>query len=400
MAFEECLYLANLNEDYKLKIKSLVSISACYLQMSDLHKVIFYYHKILDIESDLLTKTSNKTTGDLMSMIQFNDEIINLELRIAIRQNLFTAHYRLGKLRICCFYLKEMILIIDSQLHLNTLENAKQILTGSLFELFEYVQIKMDAAVELCKFYVLFKEFIQLEALLAQMLRFVEGILEKDALNEGMNEKALLNMKHFRIKCYAFMGICQAGLREFRHAKLCTKKSLHLIEKQVQQSQHVGATTTTTAKSASTTNLTSISTFSLSSLPITDSRTITHLKIECLLSACEACNQEIKTFRDMKSKMFKLLPEDLTASDEFNANEIKSVQQCLEQRIKYAKEAYLLSKTLIDPNLRAQATFEFAMVCSKFIKFYLLNYIFFIDDNTRNPDRCLNFFNPVLSYLK
>ena len=384
LAFEECLYLANLNEDYKLKIKSLVSISACYLQMSDLHKVIFYYHKILDIESDLLTKISNKTTGDLMSMIQFNDEIINLELRIAIRQNLFTAHYRLGKLRICCFYLKEMILIIDSQLHLNSLENAKQILAGSLFELFEYVQIKMDAAVELCKFYVLFKEFMQLEALLAQMLRFVEGILEKDALSESMNEKALLNMKHFRIKCYAFMGVCQAGLREFRHAKLCTKKSLHLIEKQVQQhSQHAGAT-----KSASTTNLTSISTLSLSSLPLTDSRTITHLKIECLLSACEACNQEIKTFRDMRSKMFKLLPEDLAALDEFTANEIKSVQQCFEQRIQYAKEAYLLSKTLIDPNLRAQATFEFAMVSSN-LEFYLLNYFFYF--NHKRMKNILNF---------
>lgn len=188
MAYEECLYLAGLNDDYKLKIKALVSISSCYLQLSDLHKVIYYYHKILDIETDLIFKNSNKITPDLNS-IQFNDELINLELRIAVRQNLFTAHYRLGKLRLCCHYLSEMILIIDNQLGLNFHENMPEVLDESIFELFEYVQIKMDASIELCKFYILFKEFGILEALLSQMLKFSEVLIKKG--------KAFMNLDSF-----------------------------------------------------------------------------------------------------------------------------------------------------------------------------------------------------------
>jgi hypothetical protein len=124
-----------LNEDHKLKIKALVLISSCYLLKSDLHRVIYFYHKILDIESDLLYNNSGKLTD--LNLLQFNDEIINLELRIAIRQNLFTAHYRLGKLRLCCYYLKEMTDIIDNQLNLN----ANEINRTNLLELFDYIQV-------------------------------------------------------------------------------------------------------------------------------------------------------------------------------------------------------------------------------------------------------------------
>lgn len=179
LAFEECLYLATLNDDFKLKVKALVNISSCYLQISDLHKVIYYYHKILDIEYDLTLNNVNKQASTNLNALLLNDEVINLELRIAVRQNLFTAHYRLGKLRLCCYYLIEMIAIIDNHLDLNFDKNTSKTISDDVFEFFEYVQIKMDASIELCKFFVMFKEFIKLEILLNKLLEFVEAIIEK-----------------------------------------------------------------------------------------------------------------------------------------------------------------------------------------------------------------------------
>ena len=149
------------------------------MQISDLHKVIYYYHKILDIEYDLMVNNANKQASTNLNILLFNDEVINLELRIAIRQNLFTAHYRLGKLRLCCYYLIEMISIIDNHLDLNFEKNTKKTISDGVFEFFEYVQIKMDASIELCKFFVMFKEFIKLEILLNKLLEFSEAIIAK-----------------------------------------------------------------------------------------------------------------------------------------------------------------------------------------------------------------------------
>ncbi len=340
MALEECLYLASLNSDFKLKIKALLSISACYLLTSDLHKVIYYYHKILDIETDLLHKTSeDRRTLTNINILQFSDEVINLELRIAIRQNLFTAHYRLGKLRLCCYYLNEMIMIIDSQLDLSNPE--KVISIDLLAGVFDYVQIKLDASIELCKFHVMFKEFIHLEKLLNSMLVFVKNLIEKLQLDESqLRQKPYSNLKLFKIRCYSFMGICQAGLREFRFSKLCTRKSLQLVENEIRASIDENA-----------------------SVSVSDSRRgLTSLKIDCLLNAAEASNQVIQTFTEMKETDFRLLSE-MAGIDSYSKIEVDTVLEAYDQRISLAKEAFMLSKSLFDPNLRVKVTFEFAMVC-------------------------------------
>jgi tetratricopeptide (TPR) repeat protein len=106
LAFEECFYLGFSMDDYRLKIKSIVLISSCYLEIGDLHKAILYYQKLIDIETYLLESQENMVQTEFNAT---NEEIINLELRIAIRQNLYMTHlrylnrliYHLKRLLIC-----------------------------------------------------------------------------------------------------------------------------------------------------------------------------------------------------------------------------------------------------------------------------------------------------------
>lgn len=91
LAFEECFYLGYSMDDYRLKIKSIILISACYLDTGELHRAILYYQKLIDIESSLLTSQPNLVQTDLNTT---NEEIINLELRLAVRQNLYMTHLR------------------------------------------------------------------------------------------------------------------------------------------------------------------------------------------------------------------------------------------------------------------------------------------------------------------
>lgn len=99
--------------------------------------------------------------------------------------------------------------------------------------------------------------------------------------------------------------------------------------------------------------------FSLSS---GDLRNLSQLKIECLLNAAQECQQMISTFKEMKVSDFRLLTEKSQPQDDFSINEVNTVMQAYEERIKFCKEAYMLSKSIIDPNLIAQVVFEFAMV--------------------------------------
>lgn len=108
--------------------------------------------------------------------------------------------------------------------------------------------------------------------------------------------------------------------------------------------------------------LTSVSQSTFNIMSVGNTRELTLLKVECLSNAAEAANQMIKTFKEMKQLDFRLLPEDENEKDGFSKAEISGVIQAYEERIDYAKQAYMLSKSLIDPNLRAQVTFEFAMV--------------------------------------
>ncbi len=80
------------------------------------------------------------------------------------------------------------------------------------------------------------------------------------------------------------------------------------------------------------------------------------------MNAAQEAHQVILTFKDMKSTDFRLLDEKAELRDTFSINEINSVMQAFEERIKHCKEAYMLSKSVIDPNLIAQVIFEFAMV--------------------------------------
>ena len=343
LAFEECLYLANFNEDYKLKAKTIVQISACYLQKNDLPKVIFYYHKLIDIESDLLNNT--KSNQDI-SLLQFKDEIISFDLRVAIRQNLFTAHFRLGKLELCLVYLNDLIKIIDNQFSLNDYEDFK-VIVGHIFQQFEFIQTKMDASIELCKLNILLGKFLDLQKILNSMLEFAENVLEKRSNEFSLTTKQLNSLQHFKIKCYSYMGICLAGLREFRFARMCSKKSLLLIEKEIESSgaNDNGPAVSTSGESQADSGA--------------DVKSLILFKVECLVNASEACHQVVSTFKEMAEADSSILTTQASI-DEFAKNEIKTINENIEQRITYAKEAYLLSKTLIDPQLRAQVTFNFA----------------------------------------
>ena len=339
MAFEECLYLGSLNEDNKVRIKAIVSVSSCYLESGDLHKVIYYYHKLIDIEQNLF-RMSSQLKEEIDSSDQFSESLINIELRIAIRQNLFTAHHRLGKLRICCYYLNEIIDIIDKKFNLNIENINENIFYKILLESFEFIQIKIDASIELIKLYIIFGEYIKLNNLLNGMLKFVEIINEFNYANEkhiqaSLNNSQMNSLRYFKIKCYSYLGICLAGLRDFRYSKLCTKKALCLIDKEIELKSSLSEES---AKN--------------------DAKLLKLLKIECLLEASDSCLHQIKVFKEMK------ITNDLITydnNDSFNCEEKRSLLEMYEKRIDYAKNAYMLSKSFIDPNLRVQTTFQLAL---------------------------------------
>ena len=309
LAYEECFYLASLSNDNKVKIKTIVSISSCYLDANDWHKAIFYYHKLIDIESSLLNNNSTRESPEE------HLEIINLELRIAIRQNLFTAHFRLGKLRMCVFYLNEIIQIIDSQLKLNDPQNFS-ILNGNLFDSFEFIQIKMDATVELIKLYILFKEFLQMEKLLNSMLQFVENVFEKGDAENSLTQKQSNSLIYFKIKCYSYFGICLAGLRDYRYSKLCTRKSLCLIDREIEMQKNQQQQGNSDEESVLTSDS---QVFGSSTNSI---RLLTLLKVECLIDATEACVQYKKAFKELKSFNDSYYSEENL--DNFDLDEIES----------------------------------------------------------------------------
>ena len=235
----------------KLKVDALIAVSTCYLQLGDLHKVIFYYHKLLDIEASQETNETKRRERDPSSEAASSSsaahhvvKFIELELRVAIRQNLFTAHHRLGELKQCCFYLNEILAIVDGQLarvhrlaeegKLKSAGGGSSVGGGSEtpphFDLF---QVKMDATNELVKLYVMFEAFVALNTLLNGALAFVETFAERRTFDYGTSERQLTAMRYFKAKCYAQLAICMAGVRNFRYARLCVRKSLHLVDKEL-----------------------------------------------------------------------------------------------------------------------------------------------------------------------
>lgn len=314
ITYEECYHLSDLNDDLRLKIKSLISLSSCYLEMSDLHKVIYYYHKLIDFETLIDSKSLVKSSSSLNTV-----EIINLELRVAIRQNLFIAHYKLGKLRICCYYLDQIINLIDKNCDYSRPSVA---LASNSFDFF---QIKIDASIELCKLYYIFGEFILMKSLLDKILYFIENIIDKSEWSE-LDHKHINSLRYFKIKCYSHLGICLAGLRDFRLSKLGTRKSLCLIDAEFLK-------------------------------PNCDLSILNSLKIECLLDAVDASNQILKTYKEMQIFCNEPMLGPNNSFDQFEINDLIDLKL---KKVDIAKNAYFLAKSVIDPSVKSQTAFVLA----------------------------------------
>jgi len=199
------------------------------------------------------------------------------------------------------------------------------------------------------------------------MFQFVENLIKKTDLEKCLDEKPFCNLKYFRIKCFSFNAIAMAGLREFRFSKLCSRKSIALINKENQQ-QNSKTSINSNYRSSATTNKTTRSDFTFNESSrdyfgsFNQTKLINFLKVELLMNASEATHQIIKTFKEMKNIDFSIL-SDFKANnlDIYEKNELDFVLECYDKRIEYAKQAYLESKSLIDPNLRIQATFNLAI---------------------------------------
>ncbi len=189
------------------------------------------------------------------------------------------------------------------------------------------------------------------------MLQFVENLITKAKLENNLDEKPFNNLKYFRIKCFSFMGIAMAGLREFRFSKLCIRKSLALINKESEQK----ITTTSYRPRTAKTTYSDFTFDSSRDFSVPESKILSLLKIELLMNASDATHQIIKTFKEMKNIDYSILSDFKTDLDEFDEKERQMVLDCFEQRNEYAKEAYLQAKNLIDPNLRIQTTFNLAI---------------------------------------
>lgn len=135
------------------------------------------------------------------------------------------------------------------------------------------------------------------------------------------------------------IGLCLAGLREFRNSKIATKRSLCLVE---QEMDH---------KSSSLSSLESISNSSM----------INHIKslqVECLIDACWSLRQFSRTFKHMRRFNNEILN---SLESRFVSHEVKLLIEASRERISFAKNAYLISTRIIDPNLRVQSTFNLAL---------------------------------------
>jgi hypothetical protein len=178
------------------------------------------------------------------------------------------------------------------------------------------------------------------------MLQFVEKLNQDDQLNQ----KQLKNIIRYKIKCYSFMGICLAATRDYRLSKLSTRKCLCLIDHELQKQEKYNEKD---EKSESSVSIES------TNYPIDSSKALVQLKVECLLDASNACGQMVKTFKEMVK--FNACLIEKNKHDKFDMDEFGGLKEADEQRVNFAKHAFLLSKSLIDPNIRVQALFTLAI---------------------------------------
>lgn len=307
LAFEESYYLACVLELLPAKIEIIAAMTSCYLKSDNIPKVIIYYHKLLDMETDL-KKLSIETLNEHM----------NLNLRLAIRQNLFTANLRLGKLKTCCDCLKEQIEIID--------ENSVFITNMSVYN--DLLKTRFTAAVELSKLYIVEKCFFDMDKLLKSNLKLIEDLEKKKDVDKE-------NLTFFQIKLIAYMSFCAAGLCQMRLSKLYTKKALCKTEKEIKMLGNCGDVIKKDSYMKQYLNL----------------------HIECLLLASDTCAKRIQVYREMNNYE-EHRNNDALDDIKFEEN---NVSVDLELRVGYAREAFLKSRSVIDPNLRIQTTHTLAI---------------------------------------
>ena len=301
VAFEESYYLACVLELLPAKIEIIASMTSCYLKLENMPKVIVYYHKLLDIEYDL-----KKLSKEILV------ENMNLNLRLAIRQNLFTANLRLGKLQTCCECLKEEIDLID--------ENIVEVTNMGMYN--DLLKTKFSVAIELSKLYIVEKNYVESDKLLKNQFKYIQEVAK------SKNEVDKENLTVFEIKIIAYMSLSAAGLCEMRLSMLLSKKVLCKIEKEMKQLENLED------KAKKETYL----------------KNYLNLQIECLLIVSDACTKRIEVRREMNA-----FEEHRT---QFDFEEIKldetSIVKDSELRITYAKEAFQKSRSLIDAKIRIQ----------------------------------------------
>ena len=143
------------------------------------------------------------------------------------------------------------------------------------------------------------------------------------------------NLTFYHIKLIAYMSLCAAGLCQMRLSKLYSKKSLAKTEKEIKKLENIQDSIKKDAYLKQYLNL----------------------HIECLLISSDTCAKRIEVYREMNNYEEHRNSE---AIDDIKFDE-NSVTTDLELRVEFAKEAFLKSRTVIDPNIRVQTTHTLAI---------------------------------------
>lgn len=322
IALEEAFYLACVLDKLESKIEIIACMTSCYLKQNNLQKVIVYYHKLLDIEFDL-----KRISND--ALIQF----MSSSLRIAIRQNLFTANFRLNNLKTCCYHLNDLIEIVNENLNQINIDSNK-CTELSFKEYNDLLKLKFNTIIELCKLLIVEKDYFDLDKHLKTNLKFIDESEIKAAQNE-MFASIKDTLSYYRIKFISYLGLCVALLNQARLSKLYTNKAQSLLNKKLKYLEY-------------------------SQNPNDEQllKQYLNLEIDCLLIASDTCAKRIEVKRFMHQYNQHESLNEYVDNVKLDENDIKNDY---EERTNFAKQAYIKSKKVIDPNIRIQTSYKLAL---------------------------------------
>lgn len=329
IAFEESYYLSCiLDNKLEYKIEILTLISSCYLKLNDLNRMIIYNKKLINIENDLIQENDEKILNKYM----------NVNLRIAIRQNIYNALFTLNSLNDSIYYLIDLINLIDKQLNENNF-NSK--------EWFKYLKLKLNTLIELFKLYLFNEDYILLDEKLIETMNYLDEFFKTNG-DKQINMSYLIELKCFKIKIFNYLSICKASLGNNRLSLQNTRKASSLLDKlksNIKENQFSTADGNDTKK-----------TCHLSSLDLNK------LEIECLLKASDSCDMRLAVKN-------RLVNDELLKSElNNNNNDDESKLNDNELKLNYLKEAYLKSRLIIDPKIQIECLFKYSK--SLFNNFY------------------------------